>query len=126
MADLPALVEQARAAGIAVDLVLDGDPVEVPPGLDIAAYRIVQESITNAAKHAPGSSVTAALRYRDHALEIEVVNDMGEGAATTPLPRGGHGLVGMQERVDLFGGDLEATPETSGGFRVRARIPLPA
>lgn len=126
MADLPALVEQARAAGIAVDLIVEGDAVAVPPGLDIAAYRIVQESITNAAKHAPGSSVTAALRYRDHALEIEVVNDVGRGAETLPLPRGGHGLAGMQERVDLFGGDLEATPEASGGFRVRARIPLPA
>lgn len=126
MADLPALVEQARAAGIAVELVVDGDPVAVPPGLDIAAYRIVQESITNAAKHAPGASVTAVLRYRDRGLEIDVVNDMGRDAATVPLPRGGHGLVGMQERVDLFGGHLEATPEASGGFRVRARIPLRA
>lgn len=125
LAELPDLVEQARAAGVPVNLVVDGHPVPVPPGLDIAAYRIVQESITNAAKHAAGATVTAKLRYVDGALDIDVVNAAGSRAPTAPLPRGGHGLVGMQERVALFGGTLEATPDGGGGFRVRARLPLP-
>lgn len=124
--ELSELVAQARAAGVAVELTVEGRPVAVPPGLDIAVYRIVQESITNAAKHAPGATVTATLRYQERALEIEVVNDAGPAAQAVPLPAGGHGLAGMHERVALFGGDLEATPEDSGGFRVRARLPLPA
>jgi signal transduction histidine kinase len=127
LAQLPDLVEQARAAGVPIELVVDGQPVAVSPGLDIAAYRIVQESITNAAKHAAGTSVIATLRYREDSLEIDVVNDGGSGAAPdVPLPRGGHGLVGMHERVALFGGTLEAMPDDGGGFRVRARLPLPA
>jgi signal transduction histidine kinase len=126
LAQLPDLVEQARAAGVPVQLVIDGDPVAVPPGLDIAAYRIVQESLTNAAKHAAGATVTATLRYRDGTLEIDVVDDGSVEVATVPLPRGGHGLVGMQERVAVFGGSLEAAHSGDGGFRVRARLPLPA
>jgi signal transduction histidine kinase len=126
LAQLPDLVEQARAAGVSVRLVVDGRPVPVPPGLDIAAYRIVQESLTNAAKHAAGAPVTAALRYRDGTLEIDVVDEGSRQVRTEPLPRGGHGLVGMQERVALFGGTLEAAPSDAGGFRVRARLPLPA
>jgi signal transduction histidine kinase len=126
LVELPALVEQARAAGVPVELAIDGQPVAVPPGLDIAAYRIVQESITNAAKHAPGSKVTATVRYSHDSLEIDVVNDLSADAVTVPMPRGGHGLVGMAERVALFGGRLEAAPQDSGGFRVRARLPLPA
>jgi signal transduction histidine kinase len=126
IADLPELVEQARAAGVPVDVVVDGAPVPVPPGLDIAAYRIVQESITNAAKHAAGAAVTASLRYEDGALAIDVVNAVGRHSPTRPLPDGGHGLIGMKERVALFGGTLEASPVEDGGFRVRARLPLPA
>jgi signal transduction histidine kinase len=127
LAQLPDLVEQARAAGVPIELVIDGQAVAVPPGLDIAAYRIVQESITNAAKHAAGTSVIATLRYREDSLEIDVVNDGGpRSAPDVRLPRGGHGLVGMQERVALFGGSLEAMPDDGGGFRVRARLPLPA
>lgn len=126
LAQLPDLIERARAAGVPVDLVVDGTPVVVPPGLDIAAYRIVQESLTNVAKHAAGASVTATLRFRGGTLEIDVVDDGGSYASTAPLPRGGHGLVGMQERVALFGGSLEAAQEGDGGFRVRALLPLPA
>lgn len=126
VAQLPDLVEQARAAGLPVDLVVDGDPVAVPAGLDIAAYRIVQESLTNAAKHAPGAAVTATVRYRPGALEIDVANASGSAPRTLPLPRGGgHGLVGMQERVGLFGGTLE-TADSGDGFRVRAMLPLPS
>ena len=126
LAQLPDLVEQARAAGLPVHLVIDGEPVAVPAGLDIAAYRIVQESLTNAAKHAAGATVTATIRYIDRTLEIDVTDGGSSDAAPAPLPRGGHGLVGMQERVALFGGSLEAAAAANGGFRVRARLPLPA
>ncbi|HWF41433.1 MAG TPA: ATP-binding protein, partial [Acidothermaceae bacterium] len=91
-----------------------------------AAYRIVQESLTNAAKHAAGAMVTATLRFGEHALEIDIVDDGSADARVAPLPPGGHGLIGMQERVALFGGSLEAAHAESGGFRVRARLPLPA
>ena len=126
LTQLPDLVEQARAAGLPVELVIEGEPVAVPAGLDIAAYRIVQESLTNAAKHAAGATVRATIRYRDGVLEIDVTDDGSPGVVRVPLPRGGHGLVGMQERVALFGGSLEAATAANGGFRVRALLPLPA
>jgi signal transduction histidine kinase len=124
LAQLPDLVAQARAAGLPAQLVVDGAPIAVPAGLDIAAYRIVQEALTNAAKHAAGAAVTATVRYRAGALEIEIADDGGTGSSV-PLPRGGHGLVGMRERVAMFDGSLEAANVTEGGFRVRARLPLP-
>jgi len=124
LAQLPELVEKARTAGLPVELVIAGEPVPVPAGLDIAAYRIVQESLTNVAKHAAGAPVTATVRYGDRSLEIEVVDTGGRAAAVAAS--GGHGLIGMKERVALFGGTLEAVPLTGGGFHVRALIPLPA
>jgi signal transduction histidine kinase len=126
LAQLPELIAQARTAGLPVRLVVDGDPMAVPAGLDIAAYRIVQESLTNVAKHAAGARVTATLRYRDSCLEIDVVDD-GAASQRDPieLPSGGHGLAGMRERVALFGGSLHADRAPDGGFRVRARLPLP-
>jgi len=126
LAQLPDLVTQAREAGLPVELVVDGEPVALTAGLDIAAYRIVQESLTNAAKHASGATVTATVRFTGGELEIDIADDGGTASAAVPLPRGGHGLVGMQERVAVFGGTFEAAPSTDGGFRVRARLPLPA
>lgn len=127
IAQLPQLVEEARAAGVPVELVVEGEPATIPPGLDIAAYRIVQESLTNAAKHATGSPVTARVSWGADSLEIDVTNDGARPAVGVPLPRGGgHGLVGMQERVSLFGGTLEAGVGQDGGFRVKARLPLAA
>ncbi|HEX7353744.1 MAG TPA: sensor histidine kinase [Mycobacteriales bacterium] len=125
LAQLPELVANARAAGLDITLTVDGDPHPLPPGLDLAAYRILQESLTNAAKHAPGHSVTATVRYTPHDLELTVLDD-GARVAGAVLPSGGHGLVGMRERVALYGGSLNvgADPAT-GGFRVQARIPLP-
>ena len=123
LAQLPELADKARAAGLPVQLVVDGDPVTVPAGLDIAAYRIVQESLTNVAKHAAGATVTATIRYGSHHLEIEVVNAGGR-----PLPAvsgSGQGLIGMRERVALFGGTLDAAHRSDGGFTVHARLPLP-
>ncbi|MGN6522036.1 MAG: sensor histidine kinase [Actinomycetes bacterium] len=127
IAQLPQVVEEARAAGVPVELVVEGEPATIPPGLDIAAYRIVQESLTNAAKHATGSPVTARVSWGADSLEIDVTNDGARPAVGVPLPRGGgHGLVGMQERVSLFGGTLEAGVGQDGGFRVRARLPIAA
>ena len=124
LAQLPELVERARAAGMPVHLIVDGDPVTVPVGLGIAAYRIVQESLTNAAKHAAGAPVSVTIRYGPHDLDIEVVDD---GGPAVPVAGGGsgQGLIGMRERVTLFGGTLEATPGSGGGFAVHARLPLP-
>lgn len=124
LAHLHALVEQARAAGLAVNLVVEGDPRPVPAGLDLAAYRIVQESLTNAAKHAPGHAATATVRYSQDTLEIEVVDEGTASPLPARLPGGGHGLVGMRERVALYGGTLEAGRAPGGGFHVRARIPI--
>jgi len=121
---LPDLVEQARTAGLPVRIDIVGDPVPVPAGLGIAAYRIVQESLTNAAKHAAGAPVTVTVHYGNATLEIDVV-DAGGNDAAAALPSGGNGLIGMRERVALFGGTLDATP-AAAGFHVRARLPLPA
>jgi signal transduction histidine kinase len=93
----------------------------LPPGVDVSAYRIVQEALTNALKHAAGAPVLLVVRYREGGVELEVEND-GTGAQSGH--RGGHGLEGMRERVAVFGGTLEAAPRVDGGFRVLARLPL--
>lgn len=124
LAQLSELVDQAHAAGLPVRLVTIGPPSQLPPGLDIATYRIVQESLTNAAKHAAGAAVTATVRFFEGGIDIEVLDD-GAGTADRLAPSGGgHGLVGMRERVALFGGTLEASPSQTGGFRVHARLPV--
>ncbi|MGH3038056.1 MAG: sensor histidine kinase [Gaiellaceae bacterium] len=117
---IDALVAQVRDAGLPVELSIEGEPVEVPPGVDLSAYRIVQEALTNALKHAGPATARVIVRYGDHDLELEVA-DTGAGAD----PDGaGHGLVGMRERVSLYGGKVEAGPGDGGGFAVRARLPL--
>ncbi|MCM4082415.1 sensor histidine kinase [Paractinoplanes hotanensis] len=116
------VVERARAAGVAVDLVVDGSAPEVPGGVALAVYRIVQESLTNTLKHAgPAPAATVRVTYRAGAVELEVT-DTGAGGMTAPA--GGHGLVGMRERATLYGGTFDAGPSLAGGWRVRARIPL--
>ncbi len=108
-------------------LVVEGEPVAMPPGWSIAAYRIVQEALTNVAEHAFGAVAVTAVRYREDALEIEVVDEGTPVRMNAPIPRGGgRGLVGMRERVTIFGGTLDADHEPGGGFRVHARLPLPA
>lgn len=128
LALLPALLEQARGAGVDVALELEGSQPALSPGLDVAAYRIIQECLTNIAKHATGSRATVTLRYADDALDIEVVDEgpfaQQAGAAPSPLPSGGHGLAGMRERVALYGGTVEAGHRPGGGFGVRARVPV--
>ena len=116
------LVERVRQAGLAVELRREGRAGSLPAGLDLSAFRIVQEALTNTLRHAAASSATVVLRYLDRTLEVEVHDD-GRGPAPA-AGSGGHGLVGLRERVALFGGELEAGPGEDGGFRVTARLPI--
>jgi signal transduction histidine kinase len=117
-----ALVEQVRQAGLPVALTLRGDPRPLPPGLELSAYRVVQEALTNTLKHAGPAHAEVDVRYGDAALEVEVRDD-GAGPHVNGRPAG-HGLAGMRERVALFGGELDAGPGAERGFRVAARFPL--
>ena len=120
---LPALVEEARLGGLDASLRVEGDPVRLSPGLDLAAYRIVQEALTNVRRHAGASTALVALHYAEKEVSLEVLDD---GVGMNGQPSGGHGLVGMRERVALYGGELETTSPAGGGFTVRARLPLVA
>jgi signal transduction histidine kinase len=117
---LDLLIEQLDRAGLAVELRVVGKAVQLAPGLDISAYRIVQEALTNVRKHGGDARAKVVVTYGDRTLEIEVADD---GRGGTPNG-GGHGIVGMRERVALFGGSLEAAGRDGGGFVVRARLPL--
>jgi signal transduction histidine kinase len=109
-----------------VEITIEGDQVPLPRSLDQSAYRIVQEALTNALRHAGGTIAHVAVRYRSDQLELEVAND-GRGTRRRPDHRGGgRGLIGIQERVALFGGELEAGPRAGDGFVVRCRFPLTA
>lgn len=124
VAQIDALVDQVRAAGVHVSVVRLGTPRTLPPGVGLNVYRICQEALTNVLKHAgPGPSVTLVERWADAALEVEVTDD-GRGAAAES-DGGGHGLVGMRERATLLGGTLRAGPRPGGGFQVRLEVPLP-
>jgi signal transduction histidine kinase len=122
LGSLPSLVEQIRNAGLPVELHVEGEQVPLPPGVDLSAYRIVQEALTNTLKHAGRAQADIVLRYRTAALELEVL-DTGVGAAASGNGTG-HGLIGMRERVGLYGGVFEAGPRAQGGYAVRARLPL--
>src|SRR2546426_571747 len=119
--DLEGLVEQTRRAGLPVELRVEGTPRPMPLGAVLSAYRIVQDAVSNARKHAGEARATVTVRYGTEALEIEVADD---GSGSGNGDGGGHGLVGMRERVALFGGELHAGPQAGGGFRVHARLPL--
>jgi signal transduction histidine kinase len=119
--ELLGLVEQSRASGAAVELNVEGVRRELAPAIELSAYRITQEALTNALKHAPGSRTRVRVIYEDEAIAIEVTDD-GPGAVPGSP---GHGLIGMRERVELFGGTLLAGTQPSGGFRVLARLPIP-
>lgn len=117
---LPGLLDQVRASGVPVALEVVGEPVDVPPGVDLSAYRIVQEALTNVIKHAGGARAIVRLDYAADALGV-VISDDGtqavNGAGT------GHGLIGIRERVSVVGGEVETGPGEHGGFAVRARLP---
>jgi signal transduction histidine kinase len=122
MRELDALVERTRAAGLPVELTVDGEPRPLPTGLDLAAYRVLQEGLTNAIKYARSAPTDVRVRWTPAALELTVA-DRGPGFGEST---GGHGLVGMQERVRLYGGELWTGRRAGGGFEIRARIPLVA
>jgi signal transduction histidine kinase len=117
-----ALLLGAQRAGLSASLTVEGTPRPLPPGLDLAAYRIVQEALTNVIEHAGPANAMVIVRYRREDVELEISDDgAGAGGANGVAP--GHGLVGMRERVALYGGELQAGPQREGGFRVRARLP---
>ena len=120
--DLPRLVAQVGEAGLPVDLQVEGERRELPLGIELSAYRIVQEALTNALKHAGDAQAAVRVRYGKDSLELEIVDD-GAGDAA-PVASGGHGLVGMRERVALYGGHLDAGRRPSGGFAVRVLLPI--
>jgi len=118
---LDRLAESVRDAGLPVEVEIDGDPVALPPGVDLSAYRIVQEALTNALKHAGPARARVLVRYRAQELELEISDD-GSGAPTAN--GGGHGLVGMRERVNVYGGVVESGGRPEGGYAIRVRLPL--
>ena len=124
LADLDRLVTDIRGAGLTVDVQIVGDRDELPPGVDLTAYRIVQEALTNVLKHAGPAAVTVTVGYEPEAVRLEVVDD-GRGV-NGRSSGGGHGLVGMRERVAVYGGTLETGPRVGGGFRVAACLPYGA
>lgn len=122
LAALEALISPVRDAELDVEVEVVGDPVTLPAALDLTAFRIVQEALTNALRHSGATRVTIVLAYAARSLRIEVVDD-GRGRASGD--RAGHGLIGIGERVALFGGTVSAGPAEGGGWRVRAELPLP-
>lgn len=123
LARLDRLVARARDAGLPVELTIEGTPGALAPGIDLAAYRVVQEGLTNARKHAGAKRVEVVVRYESDGVELTVADD-GRGAAAGD--GSGHGLVGMRERIALYGGELEAGPRAAGGYELRVRLPLVA
>jgi signal transduction histidine kinase len=118
---LDKLVQQARETGLPVELRIEGEPVQLPAGVDLTAYRLVQEGLTNALKHARAQHAEVSVRYGDGHIEVTVSDDgHGDGGGDG----GGHGLVGMRERISVYGGELEAGPRAGGGYRLRARLPV--
>jgi signal transduction histidine kinase len=127
--DLPDLLESARAGGVTVTSDVTGTPRSLPEGVNLSAYRIVQEALSNAMRHAPGSTVQVKLFYGVAALVIEIRNNgLGNGAEASRATLGGlgsgHGIIGMRERAAMFGGHLEAGPTPGGEFLVTASLPL--
>ena len=128
LADLDSLLAEVSKAGLGVRLRVEGTPSPLPAGVDLSAYRIVQEALTNVVKHAGPARAQVTVGYRDQEVTVEVTDDgRGVGALAGDGRAGvGHGLIGMRERVAAFNGDLEAGPRPGGGFRVAARLPLAA
>jgi signal transduction histidine kinase len=121
LANLGQLIANARSAGVVAELSIAGDPRPLAPGIDLAAYRIVQEAITNTIKHAAPTRATIRLTYGPAEIVVDI-RDLGGRAAAAPIGVG-HGLVGMEERVRIYGGEFRAGPSPEGGFAIHARIP---
>jgi signal transduction histidine kinase len=121
LARMEPLITQVRAAGLPVELQIEGMTRELPAGIDLCAYRIVQEALTNSLKHAGPATAAVVLRYGNDALDVEIADT---GTANVNGDLAGLGLAGMRERVALFGGQLESGPRPGGGYLVKARLPL--
>jgi signal transduction histidine kinase len=129
---LGSLVDRIAFAGLPVEVLISGDPRPLPSGVDVTAYRIVQEALTNALKHGAGGRAEVTIRYAERALRVEVLTTGPSVLTGETTPRGGagegsgagRGLLGLRQRVSLYGGDLDARRRLGGGFRVRARIPV--
>ena len=117
------LASDMRNAGLTLELCVNGELNDISPGRALAVFRILQEALTNALRHAPQAHVSATLSRSRDQIEIVVTND-GRGVGTTPMTSGGYGLIGMRERTQLYGGHFEAIRQPDGGFRVTACIPL--
>jgi signal transduction histidine kinase len=120
-----------RGAGLTIEAHTEGAPVPLPPGLDLSAYRIIQEALTNALKHAGHTSTAVRVAYQSDRLLLDVSNQPGTaqqpGAGNgNHQVNGGHGIIGMRERAALFGGTMKAELQPGGGYRVHAALPLPA
>ena len=130
LAEVPSLVEQVGRAGLQVELVVEGTEAALPPGIDLSAYRIVQEALTNALRHGASGQARVLVRSGERDLELQIHNGVEsasgrrQGASDRHVRRSGRGLLGMRERVRLFGGELRAGPEPDGSFTVTARIPF--
>jgi signal transduction histidine kinase len=128
LGELETLVTDVRAAGLAVDVRIEGTPVELAPGIDLAAYRLVQEALTNTLQHAPAPATAhVVVRYLPETVEVDVSDD-GPGTSSAgahePGPDPSHGMIGMRERAALYGGSVEFGRRPNGGFRVLARLPI--
>ncbi|HEY1636660.1 MAG TPA: histidine kinase [Acidimicrobiales bacterium] len=124
LSDLPQLVSEIAAAGVLVDVWIEGEARSLPPTEDLSAYRIAQEALTNVVRHSGADNATLSVRYRNGSVEIECVNP-SDRRQSVPMAHanGGHGIVGMRERIALYGGDFSARP-TDEGFTVLARLPI--
>jgi signal transduction histidine kinase len=123
LAEVEALAAEVARAGVRVEVRIEGTPSELPVGLDLSAYRIVQEALTNVVRHAGPATARVTVRHSPGQVAVEVVDD-GRGAVPGEERHGGHGIAGMRERAALYGGALEAGPLPGGGFQVAATLPV--
>ena len=122
---LQLLADRARASGLLVEVCIDGDPCPLPPMIDLVAFRVVQEALTNVVKHAGDAHAQVKVAYTTRTLDIDVIDDgRGPGRPDPALEGTGRGLIGMRERLARYGGELQTGRGRGGGFHVRARIPL--
>jgi signal transduction histidine kinase len=126
LADLPMLMTQVREAGLPVEFQVDGERRDLPVGIELSAYRIVQEALTNVLKHAGQAHAAVHVRYGPDCLELEITDDGADDEAVpaAEVPGGGHGLAGIRERVSLYGGTFDASARLGGGFAVRVLLPV--